>query len=327
MPARISLGFCVCALLSSFSVCPARPDAAPTKQRTFQFTYSAAVDGLEPGQTARIWLPLATSNDDQDVEIISRTLPAKGSEGRDKIYGNVILYVEAKADKTGSIPLEIAYRVLRREVQGESSKEIKEDAKLLARYLQPDARVPVDGKPQKLLEGKKLPKDQMEEARVLYDLVNSHMRYDKTGTGWGEGDAVWACENCRGNCTDFHSLFIALARAKKIPAKFEIGFSLPPERGEGEIKGYHCWAKFKPEGKGWTPVDISEANKDPKMKDYYFGNLTEDRVALSTGRDLELVPKQEGPAINYFLYPYVEVEGKPYPKEKVKTVVLFKDVK
>ena len=70
-------------------------------------------------------------------------------------------------------------------------------------------------------------------AKVLYDLVNSHMKYDKSGTGWGRGDAVWACENKHGNCTDFHSLFIALARANKIPAKFEIGFGLPPKHGSG----------------------------------------------------------------------------------------------
>jgi hypothetical protein len=31
------------------------------------------------------------------------------------------------------------------------------------------------------------------------------------------------------------------------------------------------------------------------------------------GRDLELNPKQEGAPLNYFVYPYVEVEGKEYP--------------
>src|SRR6185295_17624397 len=100
------------------------------------------------------------------------------------------------------------------------------------------------------------------------------------------------------NCTDFHSLFISLARSRQMPAKFEMGFSLPPERGSGDIPGYHCWAKFKPENRGWIPVDISEANKvkeaDPQMVEYYFGNLTENRVTFTVGRDLVLVPKQAG---------------------------------
>jgi len=73
-------------------------------------------------------------------------------------------------------------------------------------------------------------------------------------------------------------------------------------------------------------VDISEANKNPKLTDYYFGNLTEDRVAFSMGRDIDLVPKQDGPPLNFFIYPYVEVDGKPYPAEKVQQRFSYKDV-
>jgi transglutaminase-like putative cysteine protease len=187
--------------------------------------------------------------------------------------------------------------------------------------------VPIDGKPLTLLEGKDVPKDPKAAARMLYDLVNGYMKYDKSGTGWGNGDVVWVCDHKHGNCTDFHSLFTSLTRSRKIPTKFEIGFPLPSERGAGTVPGYHCWAWFRPDGGGWVPVDISEANKDPKRKDYFFGNLTEDRVAFSTGRDLSLVPRQDGPALNYFIYPYVEVDGKPYPKDKVKTVFAYRDIK
>jgi hypothetical protein len=73
-------------------------------------------------------------------------------------------------------------------------------------------------------------------------------------------------------------------------------------------------------------VDISEANKDPKMKDYYFGNLTEDRVVFSSGRDITLAPKQDGEPRNFFIYPYVEVDGKEYPADKVQKQFLYKDV-
>src|SRR5262249_52364577 len=182
------------------------------------------------------------------------------------------------------------YRVVRKEVRGES-KAMAEDMALVARLLKPDARVPIDGKPLELIKDRTLPSDAMEKGRVLYDVVNNHMRYSKEGTGRDLGDAVWACDSKYGNCSDFHSLFISLARSQQIPAVFEIGFPLSTQRGAGEIAGYHCWAKFHT-SKGWVPVDISEANKNPEMREYYFGNLTEDRIALSSGRDLELVPKQ-----------------------------------
>ncbi len=106
-------------------------------------------------------------------------------------------------------------------------------------------------------------------------------------------------------------LFISLARAEGIPARFEIGFPVPSGT-EGTIPGYHCWAEFYVKGWGWVPVDISEAWKDPKKHDYFFGSLDANRVQFSVGRDLTLQPKQEGGPLNYFIYPYVEVDGKPF---------------
>ena len=89
--------------------------------------------------------------------------------------------------------------------------------------------------------------------------------------------------------------------------------------------GYHCWAKFHTEDRGWVPVDISEADKDPSKKDYFFGKLNENRIMFTTGRDIDLSPKQDGKPLNYFVYPYVEVDGKPYPKEKIKLAFRYKD--
>jgi transglutaminase-like putative cysteine protease len=301
-----------------------RPADKP-KSRSFVFTYRATVTGLPAGKLARIWVPVPPSNEDQDVQIVSKHLPAAGEISREPKFGNQILYVEAKAGQDGKIPLEMTYRVTRREVKSNLTSPSNEPMQL-ALYLEADSRVPINGKPLDLLKGRALPTDQMAAARVLYDLVNNHMRYSKEGTGWGRGDSVWACESGYGNCSDFHSLFISLARSQKIPAKFEIGFPLPAERGAGDIPGYHCWAKFHPQRNGWVPVDISEANKNPAMKDYYFGNLTQDRLTFSSGRDIDLVPKQAGPPLNFFVYPYVEVDGQPYAMDKVLKAFSYKDV-
>jgi uncharacterized protein (TIGR03000 family) len=297
--------------------------AGAPRTRTFEFTYACTVTDLPPDKTARIWLPVPSSGDDQDVEILSVQSPAGNKIAREPQYGNQVLFVEAKSGPDGSVPVSILYRITRREVRGE--QPATESAARLTRYLEPDAKVPVGGRPLDLLGGKQLPADPLALGRVLYDVVNGHMRYSKEGTGWGNGDAVWACDSKFGNCSDFHSLFISLARAQKMPAKFEIGFPLPETHG-GEIPGYHCWAKFRPTGKGWVAVDISEANKNPSLLDYYFGNLSADRVAFSTGRDIDLVPKQDGPPLNFFIYPYVEVDGAPYAASKVQKKFTFKDV-
>jgi transglutaminase-like putative cysteine protease len=192
-------------------------------------------------------------------------------------------------------------------------------------YLAPDALVPVTGLPAdlavKVTEGKTVPLD---KARAIYDYVFTTMRYDKTGTGWGRGDVLYACDARKGNCTDFHSLFIAMARSQGIPARFEIGFPLPPDKHASEIAGYHCWADFFEPTHGWIPVDISEAWKHQEKRDYFFGAHDDNRVQFTMGRDLELSPRQEGKPLNYFVYPYVEVSGKEYAN--VSTAFSFADV-
>jgi len=191
--------------------------------------------------------------------------------------------------------------------------------------LQPDLLVPVTGLPAdlaaKVTQGITQP---LEKARAIYDYVFTTMRYDKTGTGWGHGDVLYACDAKKGNCTDFHSLFIAMARSQGIPARFEIGFPLPPDKHAAEIAGYHCWSDFYVDGKGWIPVDISEAWKHQEKRDYFFGAHDANRVQFSMGRDLRLSPAQDGPPLNYFVYPYVEVSGKEHPN--VSLAFSFADV-
>lgn len=300
------------------------------KERTFFFTYAGAIKDLKPGTEADVWLPLAVTGPEQEVKIGSTKLPTEGTIGKESQYGNSMIHFKAKADDKGQIPFEIVYRVTRKEVVTNVNanltlKPTKEDD--IKRFLQPDKLVPTTGKPLELIKDKKLPDDQFAAAKVLYEVVNTHMKYSKEGKGWGQGDSVWACDSKFGNCTDFHSLFISMARGNKIPSKFEMGFPIPTKRGEGVVGGYHCWAWFMPEKKGWVPVDISEANRNPDLKDYYFGNLTEDRVRFTTGRDINLEPRQKGAALNFFIYPYAEVAGQVHSQEKVERRFAYQDVK
>jgi transglutaminase-like putative cysteine protease len=300
----------------------ADPKAEP-KSRTFRFTYEVTVSGLKPGESARVWLPVPSTSADQTIEIAQQQADPSAKIDTEPKYGNRILYQESKAGADGTIAVKMVYLLTRKEVRAEAGGMLMRDE--IEKFLKPDAKVPASGKYLKLIEGKELPKDQLALGRALYDIVDGELRYSKEGTGWGNGDVEWVCDSKYGNCSDFHSLFIGLVRSRNVPGKFEIGFPLPEARGKGEIAGYHCWAKFRPAGMGWVPVDISEANKNPKLKDYYFGNLSEDRVTFSVGRDLTLVPKQDGELLNFFVYPYVEVGGKPYAADKVKKRFSYED--
>jgi len=298
--------------------------------RHFTFHYAFTVKNVPSGEKLRIWIPVSHSNDFQEVKVISATgdLPLKKT--RESRFGNEMYYAEASKAKQAELHFEVVYDVVRHErlTMGIYTPHL-ENASLNGRErkadLAPDALVPVSGLPAELAAKVTAGKtDSLDKARAIYDYVFSTMRYDKSGTGWGHGDVLWACDSKRGNCTDFHSLFIAMARSQGIPARFEIGFPLPADKHGADIPGYHCWAEFFEPKHGWIPVDISEAWKHQEKRDYFFGAHDVNRVEFTMGRDLKLNPKQDGKPLNYFVYPYVEAAGKEY--SNVSTAFSFADV-
>ena len=297
------------------------------KTRSFKFTYGAVLTNLQPGKSVKVWLPVATGNHDQDVEMLDIN-QEKFQRTNEKKYGNALIYFEATANDAGELPIEVNYLVTRRELTSASLEPAGDSAQA---FLGSSSLVPTSDKLRKIVMASAGVSEStageraIQVARQLYDGVDNHMKYNKPADirGWGQGNAVWACDSKFGNCTDFHSLFIASARNLKIPSKFEIGFPIPVGSNSGMVGGYHCWAKFLADGK-WLPVDISEADKHPELKEYYFGNLAADRVMFSVGRDLELVPANEAGPVNYLVYPYAEVEGKQH-REFTKAF-RFKDV-
>ncbi len=292
--------------------------ALAQESRHFTFHYAFTVKNLPSGKKVRIWIPAAHSDAYQEVKIISAKgdLPLKKT--RESKNGNEMYFADTDSAARPELHFNLEYDVVRHERVALTSSAHVVTAKLTKTErkvdLQPDVLVPVTGLPAdlavKVTQGKTLPLD---KTRAIYDYVFTTMKYDKTGTGWGHGDVLYACDAKKGNCTDFHSLFIAMARSQGIPARFEIGFPLPPDKRSSEIAGYHCWSDFYIDGKGWIPVDISEAWKHPEKRDYFFGSHDVNRVQFSIGRDLHLNPPQSGKPLNYFVYPYVEVDGQDYP--------------
>jgi transglutaminase-like putative cysteine protease len=294
-------------------------------QRHFSFHYAFTVKNVSPGERVRIWIPLAHSDAFQDVKVTSKSGDLKIKEVHQPEYDNEVLYAESsKADKD-EYKFSVEYDVVRREhvvlINGKrvtDSPFTKTSQVELARFLQADRLVPVTGLPAQLAaQETKGSTTQLEKAKDIYEYVFRTMKYDKSGTGWGHGDTLWACDSKHGNCTDFHSVFISMARAEKIPARFEIGFPLPSDKHSAEIPGYHCWAEFYLDSTGWVPVDISEAWKHQEKHDYFFGAHDVNRMQFTQGRDLKLAPSQEGPPLNYFVYPYVEIGGKEYPNVSI----------
>ncbi len=290
--------------------------------RSYELVYSFSVpEAPQNAGNTRLWIPLASSREGQRIIRREIRMPMGYRIERDKQYGNEILYGEWEgASFPKGLQGEIHYWV---QVDGPPQQSLVE-AEDPKKYLSPTRFVArshqIDQLGRAATEGKKTT---WEKARGIYDYVIANMQYDKIAPGWGKGDSLRACSVGKGNCTDFHSLFIAMAQTASVPARFKIGLTVPRE-SQGEIPGYHCWAEYYDAKAGWVSIDASEAWKNPDRKEFYFGSFDADKFLVSVGRDIALEPQQNGPPVNIFFYPYLEVDGKE--NAAVQTAFRFKNV-
>ncbi|MDX1583976.1 MAG: transglutaminase domain-containing protein [Thermoanaerobaculia bacterium] len=280
--------------------------------RQMRLTYVATID-LPEADTVRIWIPLPRSSRHQTISNVEVEPDLSWQTLTEQSYGNSYLYNELESIEPTSLEVRVSYDVSRRIALFDRLRPQRVGQDERRRNLMPDKLVTISPRIDAI--GKKITEEAdhtIEEARAIYDYVLETMTYDKSKPGWGRGDTERACDVRSGNCTDFHSLFISLARSREIPSRFVMGVPVPAA-ASGTIDGYHCWAEFYLDSKGWVPVDISEAwkSEDPAVHNFLFGNLDFDRVMFTMGRDLVL-ENQEGPPLNYFIYPYVEVDGAPW---------------
>jgi transglutaminase-like putative cysteine protease len=273
-----------------------------TGRDEFEFLYRVELPKISG--TARLWMPLASTDAFQTIDVKSIDAPVKHRILKDPVYGNRVLFMEIGPKGSGK-RIQVRYHVKRIEKAAYAAEEPDPAKYLLAQSMVPFSPT-MRALAEKAVAGKKT---DLVRARALYDHVIDRMRYAKHGTGWGKGDAVYACNAGNGNCTDFHSYFIALARSVNIPARFAIGAAIPSQRNDGGVDGYHCWVEFYADGK-WWPIDISEADKYTSLSTYYFGHHPANRLEFSRGRDLQVEPGPASGPMNFLAYPVLEIDGK-----------------
>jgi hypothetical protein len=292
--------------------------AAQGDARSFTFHYRTTIGPIEAGAgPLHVWIPLAATSDAQRIvgETIDASIPG-GIETED-VYGNRFWHGTLAEPAGQTVEVAVATTVERRVAHHRPpprSAGLPETKRATFEpFLGSNARVvvnhPILTPIREEVTRAAASDDKATLARAIYDWVVDHVEYKKVGTGWGNGDTFWACNERYGNCTDFHALFISLARSEDIPARFEIGFPIPEDRPAGEIGGYHCWVEFYLPETGWFPIDASEASKHPEKRELFYGSQPADRIHFTTGRDLQLGPDHQSGPLNYFVYPHVEVGG------------------
>jgi hypothetical protein len=327
-------------------------------QGTFQVENSLSVPVPAGSKEVRVWFPLPRTEDGQTIANLAVDAPSGWKEATDN-QGNRYVYV-AVATPGDKVAVKTTFTVTRKEQHGKldaSATRPLTDAerKEHAAWLGNDTYVVVNDEIKDLAA--KIRGDEtnpLKVARKLYDWTLDNVEYwVKDPSKWKAspvGSSEYCLKNRTGNCTDFHSLWTALARASGIPTRMKYGSLFKPSLdGQDKDGSYHCWPESWFPGLGWVPNDVAvadifagpialDANNTEKVTlttangysgpnkalvDYYFGNLDARRVTWTLGRDLVFEPKQSGGPVNMNAKGYVEVDGK---EAKFDRKMTFKEV-
>ncbi len=210
-------------LNSTTQVSETSPPTTAPASRSFNVTYTATVADLPPNtKRLDLWLPIPSSSNQQTIKDLTIDSPLPHETQTDATYGNRLLHVWS--DSPAATRISITFDATRRE-ESEGARQPAPNPRL----LQADKLGVIDDRirhiSSQLTDAQP---DVILQAQSLYTYVISHMAYDKITPGWGRGDTVRACDVGKGNCTDFHSLFISLARAATSPPSSKSASSCPP---------------------------------------------------------------------------------------------------
>jgi hypothetical protein len=246
-----------------------KPDRAFMQNRTVEF--DLLYDFSVPGETQRIEFRVAVP---QTIENRQNILSVSYSPEPSRIFEeNANRYAEfvfVQPDRHVNVAITVraelfkydllTARLNRRTDYPES--EPFEDFLKSEKYIEKDHH-----QIQEIAEGIEGETD-IDIVKNIYDHVLDNMEYSTLGRkDWG---AVKAVQLGKGDCTEYSDLFVALCRAKGIPARVASGYTV----GFGSTSTRHNWAEVYLQEYGWVPFDPTAGDVENVMlRGMAFSNM------------------------------------------------------
>jgi hypothetical protein len=258
----------------------------------YHVTYSFEIKNIAYSPSdIRVYLPVPGTYDAQQDLTIDSISPAPGLQSTDDVNGNSMAYWQltgspARGD-TVTLEEKFTFTAYITNTKLDPTAILPYDTKsdLYKRYTQPEKYIestdPAIVKAANEIAGTETNPYLMAKKFYLYILDN--VEYKQLHQGLN--GAKYLLTNRVGECGDYSALFIAFARAKGIPARPVVGY--------WAISGTdqtHVWAEFYLEGIGWVPVDATIGQQGKDQREYYFGNMDNQRVILSKEFNTTLNP-------------------------------------
>jgi transglutaminase-like putative cysteine protease len=293
---------------------PPAPIPANRLWSSFDFSYVVRVAPSSSAHNVEVSIPLPSTDDYQTISHLEIEAPVKARMRKEK-DGDQSAYLSVDASNTRApIEIRVSFHVVRYEHRIDWTTAVDPPGafpKDVVPFLEPGRAMPgaaaIAAISREVTQGVESPLD---KARKIYDYVVSTICGDQDAAGACRGAAAGELHSQVGGGKDFDSLFVAMARDAGIPARLQVGFSLPGGQQQGIVSGDHSWAEFYANGIGWIPVDLSQASQDPSGRDGFFGAIDARRVMISMGGDVGDAEDRKSEALNSAAYPSVKIDGK-----------------
>ncbi len=305
--------------------------------------FSISVSAPPESRAVKLWFPYPTSDQDQEI----KDLQFNGNYSnftisREPLSGALYLFTEwNNPAKKPMLSVKFHAKARERRIAKLVDAGLPIPVEVM-KYIHAEFWIPSDDKMIRMIahEITKGKKGILQKARAVYDWTVENTRRDPTVPGCGVGRVEVTLASRTGKCADISSVFVALARAAGVPAREVFGLRLGRPGQTDITDGHHCWAEFYLPGTGWVPVDPADVLKimfDKNLDrsaaasylNYYFGAVDEYRIVLQKGGRGLTFSEGNAQKVNYFMYPYAEVDGKPLdycrPKTFAFTVAFTED--
>jgi len=218
-----------------------------------------------------VWLPIPIENDIISNVKILKTYPEKFKKSENSMQATVNFY-----DTEKRFMVEFSYeitetRISRREGIFETRDFVDEKFPhvVFTNHLKTLTEKIIEGEVSNYKKALKIYKWITEN--VYYSYVPPYIFFDNI--------SEFAATNLKGDCGFMAMLFITMCRIAGIPAKWQSGWYITPEKVTP-----HDWAQVYLEGYGFVPVDASFGNVlkgNARYRDFYFGNMDGFRMVSS----------------------------------------------
>ena len=282
------------------------PQQARDRQRTLERAFSQSrivefelsYDFSVPGETRKIeFIVLVPKSIPDRQNILSTSYSPRPSRIFDENGNHYAEFIFDKPDRHEEVKISVKAELFRydlltaRKNRGTYYPQSEQFADFLKheKYIEKDHRQILqiaDG-----IEGQ----TEIDVVKNIYDYVLDNLEYSSLGRK--DFGAVKAIQLGKGDCTEYSDLFVALCRAKNIPARVESGYTV----GFGKASTRHNWAEVYLQGYGWVPFDPSKGDaKNVIIRGKAFSNLRPVYIYLSGIRNDAVLGKYNFGAYTYW---------------------------